>query len=267
MLRTSIQNEKALKKIMNCSGIKQVGEIRVLEIYLYGEIMADYCDFWTGEIVESKTSADYVRKMIEEAEKFDGINVYINSCGGSVSEGNAIYNILKRQNKPITVYIDAFAYSVASVVAMAGNKVIMPSNTVMMIHNAVMGAYGNATALRKAADDLDIMNEASCNTYLVKAAGKIDKTELKEMLDAETFMTAEEAFKLGFCDEVINPVNTGAAVEVAEQAKQMKNPYAKQAYEQIKAIAVPEKKFNPNKGNGEDSFSKDIKKVFTKIFT
>lgn len=256
--------------------VKQIGEAKTLELYLYGEIMADYYDWWSGKIIESKTSANYIRKSIDEAGEINAINVYINSCGGSVSEGNAIYNILKRQNVPITVYVDAFAYSVASVIAMAGDKVIMPSNTVMMIHNAIMGAYGNAAELRKAADDLDVMNEASCNTYLVKTAGKIDKVQLTAMLDAETFMTAEKAFELGFCDEITNPVDTASALEVVEQAKQLKNPYAKQAYEQLKQPpnekkpssppAPPAQQTKTGENDGEDDFIKNLKEAFTKTF-
>ena len=256
--------------------VKQIGEAKTLELYLYGEIMADSYDWWSGKVVESKTSANYIRKSIDEAGEINAINVYINSCGGSVAEGNAIYNILKRQNVPITVYVDAFAYSVASVVAMAGDKVIMPSNTVMMIHNAIMGAYGNATELRKAADDLDVMNEASCSTYLVKTAGKIDKMQLTAMLDAETFMTAEKAFELGFCDEITNPVDTASALEVIEQAKQLKNPYAKQAYEQLKKPTIEKKPSSPpappaqqTKTDGNDDendFIENLKEAFTKIF-
>ena len=120
--------------------VKQLGQERVLEIYLYGEIESDYYDWWTGKIVESKTSANYVRKAIDEAGTVDKINIYINSLGGLVSEGNAIFNILKRSNAYKTVYVDAFAFSVASVIAMAGDKIVMPSNTTMMIHNAMKGA-------------------------------------------------------------------------------------------------------------------------------
>ena len=196
--------------------VKQLGQERVLEIYLYGDIESDYFDWWTGKVIESKTSANYVRKAIDEAGTVDKINIYINSLGGLVSKDNAIFNILKRTKVYKTVYVDAFAFSVASVIAMAGDKIVMPSNTTMMIHNAMMGAYGNSKKLRKAADDLDIMNEASCNTYLVKAGDKITKEKLTELLDAETFLTAEQALAYGLCDEIANPIDISESVDIVE---------------------------------------------------
>ena len=208
--------------------IKQEGNLRTLEIYLYGEIQGDYYDWWNSKIVESTTSANYVRKAIDEAGPVDNINIYINSCGGSVSEGIAIYNILKRMQQSKTVYVDAFAYSIASVIAMAGDKIVVPSNKTMMIHNAMMSAYGNAAELRKAADDLDTINEASCNTYLTKT-DKISKDELQKLLDAETFLTAEQALEIGLCDEIANPVDLSQSVDVIEQAQRQKNPTAKKA--------------------------------------
>lgn len=85
--------------------VKQKAKSKVLELYLYGEIMSDWYDWWNGQIVESTTSADYVRKAVSEAGDVDEINVYINSVGGSVAEGNAIYNILKRSAAKKTVYV------------------------------------------------------------------------------------------------------------------------------------------------------------------
>ena len=241
--------------------IKQIADKPILNLYLYGEIQADYTDWWSGKIVKSTTSADYVRKAVEEAGNVAEINVYINSIGGSVAEGNAIYNILKRQSAPVTVYVDAFAYSVASVIAMAGDKVIMPSNTTMMIHNARMGAYGTAEMLRKVADDLDTINEASCNTYLIKSNGKVSKEKLTEMLNAETYLTADEALKYGFCDEVANPINFTNVEEIIEQAKQLNNPNCKAAAEFLK---TNQKKPNDDfKGN---SFFDELSKAFEKYF-
>lgn len=234
--------------------VKQVAERKVLEIYLYGEIQGDWYDWWNGKIVESTTSADYVRKAVSEAGTVDEIKVYINSCGGSVAEGNAIYNILKRNSAAKTVYIDAFAYSVASVIAMAGDKVVMPSNTTMMIHNAMMGAYGNSRELRQAADSLDKINEASCNTYLVKAKDKLTREKLNELLDAETFFTAEEALAYGLCDEVVDPVDDASGEEVLKQAFENKNPVAKKVLAQRRQqVGQPEKQPEPQQQEA-DSF-------------
>lgn len=243
--------------LKKCFDVKQIAEKKVLEIYLYGEIECDYYDWWSGEKIESTTSANYVRKAIDEAGAVDEIKVYINSCGGSVSEGNAIYNILKRSPAKKTVYVDAFAYSIASVIAMAGDKVIMPSNTTMMIHNAMMGAYGNSDELRQAANNLDTINEASCNTYLVKAGDKLDREKLNSLLDAETFFTAQEALTYGLCDEVIDPVNISEGKEVIEQAAKNKNPVAKKAMKHFEAQAKvpPQTPPDSKQKNETDSLS------------
>ncbi|MEE3428569.1 MAG: head maturation protease, ClpP-related [Ruminococcus sp.] len=220
--------------------VKQEGDKKILELYLYGDIQDDYIDWWTWEKVESTTSAKYIKKAIDEAGNISEIIVYINSCGGSVMEGVAIYNILKRHSAFVTVCIDAFAYSVASVIAMAGDKVVMPSNTTMFIHNAWIATSGNSSQLRKTADDLDTINESTKSSYLAKAGEKLSKELLDELMDKETFLTADDAFKYGLCDEIANPIeNTNDSKEIAEQA--LKNPNfndsskraIKQAYENM----------------------------------
>ena len=86
--------------------IKQIAENQsVLQIYLYGEIEPSYLNIW-GDLVESKTSAEYIRKAIEKAETINGIELYINSIGGYVDEGVSIYNLLKRQSVPVTASIN-----------------------------------------------------------------------------------------------------------------------------------------------------------------
>lgn len=253
--------------------VKQIADKNILEIYLYGEICADWYDFWSGEIIESTTSANYVRKAIDNAGDVDEIKVYINSCGGSVAEGNAIYNILKRSTATKTIYVDAFAYSVASVIAMAGDKIIMPSNTTMMIHNAMMSAYGNSKELRQAADNLDTINETSCNTYLIKAGNKLTREKLNELLDNETFFTAEEALTYGLCDEIVDPVDTSGSEEIIKQAVENKNPVARKAIEQIRrqqknTDPKPGKDSDPKQKNNAEWFENLIKneKLFKGVF-
>ncbi len=174
---------------------------KTVDIYLYSAIEGDSYDWWTGETIKSETSANTFKETLENIGEFDNINLYINSLGGSVLEGVAIYNQLKRTNAYITAYIDGFACSIASVIAMAADKVVMPKNTVMMIHNAWTRATGNASQLRKTADDLDKMNEVGKNAYLEKSGGKIDSEKLTELMDAETYLTADECIAYGFADE------------------------------------------------------------------
>lgn len=209
--------------------IKQIADNQsVLQIYLYGEIEPSYLNIW-GDLVESKTSAEYIRKAIEKAEAINGIELYINSIGGYVDEGVSIYNLLKRQSVPVTAYIDGMACSIASVVAMAADKIVMPSNTTMMIHHAIGGCYGNAKEHREFATQLDKISEASTNSYLVHAGDKLTRETLEPLLNAETFLTAEEAFNIGLCDEILDPVDLTDSKEIVDDAQQKKNPKAKQA--------------------------------------
>lgn len=100
---------------------------KTLDLYVYTDVESDYRDWWTGEQVESQTSAEHIRRELEAAGDVTQINIYINSLGGSVMEGMAVYNQLRRHKAHKTVYIDGFACSVASVIAMAGDEVIMLS--------------------------------------------------------------------------------------------------------------------------------------------
>ncbi|MDD3899424.1 MAG: Clp protease ClpP, partial [Syntrophomonadaceae bacterium] len=104
--------------------IKQSMKPNTLDMYIYGDVVDDYFDWRTDQIIESETSANYFRDELAKYPNVSQINVYINSFGGSLVEGMGIYNQLKRHSAKKTVYVDGFACSVASVIAMAGDKVI-----------------------------------------------------------------------------------------------------------------------------------------------
>ena len=180
----------------------QASNPKVVEIDIYGDIEGDSYDWWWGEKIESETSAAHIKKELKSYKDIERVELHINSWGGSVFEANAIANMLRRLECDTVAYIDAFACSAASVVAVACKKVIMPRNAVLMIHNPWQVAVGNATELRKAADDLDTLSEAFRTIYLDKAGDKLTEQKLIEMLDAETYLTAEQAFEYGLCDEV-----------------------------------------------------------------
>jgi ATP-dependent Clp protease protease subunit len=163
-------------------------------IYVYGDITS-----W--EWFESDVSSYTLSKEIEGID-VETINVYINSYGGEVSEGLAIYNALKRHKARVKTYCDGFACSAASVVFMAGDERIMSIASLLFIHNAWEYAAGNSNQLRKAADDLDIITQASVNTYLNVV--NITKEELKQMLDDETWILPENALEMGFATSIIN---------------------------------------------------------------
>lgn len=171
-----------------------------LDLYIYGDVEGGYYDWWSGEYVESDTSAERFRDELAKYPNVSQINVFINSYGGEVFEGTAIYSQLRRHPAHKTVYVDGFACSIASVIAMAGDEVVMPRNTMMMIHNMWMSAVGSAAELRRAADNLDIINAAGRQAYLEKAGDKLDEATLIELMDAESWLTAEQCVDLGLAD-------------------------------------------------------------------
>lgn len=180
--------------------LKQAAAAGAVDLYIYGDVEGDGYDWWTDQTIESETSANHFRDELAKYQDVSQINLYINSNGGSVFEGTAIYNQLRRHPAKKTVYIDGFACSVASVIAMAGDEVVMPRNAMMMIHNAYMYTCGNAAELRKAADDLDAINKGNRQAYLQKAGDKLSEEDLVSMLDAETWLTAEDCIRLGLAD-------------------------------------------------------------------
>lgn len=200
--------------------LKQSASPDTLDVYIYGDVQGDGYDYLSGQVIESETSAQHFRETLAEYEDAKQINIYINSYGGSVFEGTAIYSQLKRHPAQKTAYIDGFACSIASVIAMAADKVVMPKNAMMMIHNAWMVAIGNPAELRKAADDLEQINKGNRQAYLMKAGDKLTEEKLVELLDAARWLTAEECIELGLADEYAeqDADMTGAA----ENLKQMK---------------------------------------------
>lgn len=179
-----------------------VSNLDTLELYIYGDVEDEYFDREDWAWKTSENSAEAFREALAKYPSVTQINIYINSFGGSVFEGTAIYNQLKRHPAHKTVYVDGFACSIASVIAMAGDEVVMPANTLMMIHNMWMTASGSAEYLRKAADTLETINAAGRSAYLSKAGDKLSEERLIQMMDAETWLNAEECVALGFADAV-----------------------------------------------------------------
>ncbi|MFV0936142.1 head maturation protease, ClpP-related [Bacillus thuringiensis] len=189
----------------------------------------------------SENNAEAVRRKIQDV-KAEKIHVHINSGGGSAFDGVAICNQLKQHSAEIIVHIDGWAASAASVIAMAGDKVIMPSNTMMMIHQASTFEYGNADLFEKTARDLRKIDSALAASYKKRFVGTDE--ELKQLLKDETWLTAEEAVALGLADEIadeieIDDTQEDEEVEVVENfkedlvAKYMKQPNNQNSKEPI----------------------------------
>jgi len=160
---------------------------------LYGDISSS--TWWGDEVTPSAFAQD-----LKGLGDISVLNIYINSGGGDVFAGLAIYSMLKRHPAQKNVYIDGLAASIASVIAMAGDTVYMPKNAMLMIHKAWTMAIGNANDLRKLADDMDKIDQSILTTYQDKTG--LEPEKITEMVNAETWLTAEETVTLGFADVI-----------------------------------------------------------------
>lgn len=228
--------------------MKQMWELKqktqgTLDLYIYGDVKADGYDWWRAEVIRSETSANTLRDELAAHPDVSQINIYINSQGGSVIEGTAIYNQLKRHPAHKTVYVDGFACSIASVIAMAGDEVVMPRNTMMMLHNMWMVVQGNAAELRKAADDLDKMNEAGRAAYLQKAGDKLTPEMIAQMEDDETWLTAQECMEYGLADRYAEQdadlSNAGEILKKANMDLEQRIRVQKSLAAQLRALTNP----------------------------
>jgi len=237
---TKINGGERVKRIWE---IKQATEPNILDMYIYGDVKGDGYDWWMDEVIESETSANHFRNELAKYPQATKINIYINSYGGSVFEGTAIYSQLKRHSAEKIVYVDGFACSVASIIAMAGDKIIMPKNTMMMIHNAWNIVLGNSKELRKAADDLDTIMKGNRQAYLEKANGKITEEKLMELLENETWLTADQCFEYGLCDSIgseeVDLTQANEMLKNVNQTLEQKLNFNKVIAAQIREMAKP----------------------------
>lgn len=165
-----------------------VQKARAAEIYIYGDIAS-----WPW--AESDVSSYNLAQRIAGLD-VDAIDVYINSYGGEVAEGLAIYAALCRHPAAVITHCDGFACSAASVVFMAGDARYISPLGQLMIHEVWNTATGNASALRKAADDLAQINKSAANAY--RGRVNVSDERLYEMLATETWLNAGQAVELGF---------------------------------------------------------------------
>lgn len=179
-------------------------------INIYGDITSYP---WT----EKDVSAYNLSKEIEGLD-VEQINIYLNSYGGEVAEGIAIYNSLKRHKAAVKTVCDGMACSIASVIFMAGDERIMNNASLLMIHNAWTYTSGNADQLRKEADDLDKISNLSVKAYMEHI--NISEEELRTLLDAETFLSPDEALEYGFATAIIGDKKSDKASQNAKKTLQ-----------------------------------------------
>ena len=216
----SIAGEKTDKKggnfwkFSNSINDKQEKEA---ELLLYGVIGED--GLWSD--VTAKQFSDEL-KEVEDAKT---IRIRINSPGGDVFAGQAIYSMLKRCKAEVVGYVDGLAASIASLVLMACNKVIMPKNSMLMIHKPWTATAGNANDMAKTIETLNKVEEAMLTAYVDKTGMAED--EIKELLAAETWLSASDAVAKGFADEIeeteVSACINGDTLEINGQKINIKN--------------------------------------------
>lgn len=145
------------------------------------------------------TDRDFIAS-VDALGDVDEINVRINSRGGEMDHALSIFNYLKTHKARVNVRVDGVAMSSGSIIAMAGDEIVMPANAIMMVHNPWTYISGNAKQLRKEADNLETFEQALVATYTARTGKSED--EIKSLLDDDTYMTAAEAVEMGFADRV-----------------------------------------------------------------
>ena len=165
-------------------------EERVLELY--------------GTIAEESWFDDDITPKMFHDELFAGdgdVTVWINSPGGDCVAASVIYSMLMDYKGNVTIKIDGIAASAASVIAMAGTKVLMAPTALMMIHNPMTCAFGDHTDMQKAIDMLAEVKESIINAYEIRT--NLSRAKLSHLMESETWMNAKKAIELGFADEIL----------------------------------------------------------------
>lgn len=157
----------------------------IAELVIYGDISSD--KWWGNEIIPTE-----IKESLDNANGKD-LNIYINSPGGDVFAGIAIYHLLKRYQGKKVVYIDGIAASIASIIAMAGDEIIIPKNSYLMIHRAWTFASGNINDFKKKIEILEKTDNNMVEIYKTKTFEKISEEEILELMNNETWMTGSEA--------------------------------------------------------------------------
>lgn len=200
---------------------------------------ADAADVYIyDEISPYAVSAKGVVAQLNALKAVPTLNVRINSPGGSVFEGVAIYNALCAHPGTVDVYIDGLAASIASVIAMAGKTINIAENAMMMIHNPSAVVWGQAKDLRQQADVLDQIRETLINTYVTRTGGT--RKAIGEQLDAETWFTAKEAVAGKFADKCVKGMKAAACFDL-KQYNFLKAPEMKPVEDKVeeKPLTTP----------------------------
>lgn len=181
------------------------------EIWIYEMIGVDW---WTGEGITAK---DFQKDLAKIKDK--QIDLHINSPGGDVFDGTAIYNLLKQHPSTITTYIDGLAASIASVIALAGDTVNMAENATFMVHQPLAMTIGNEDDHQKTLDILHTIGGSIAKTYMAKT--EKPENEIRQMMRDETWLDSDGALEAGFIDEITDKIDMAACAEFGSRMVKM----------------------------------------------
>lgn len=184
-----------------------------LKLFIYGEIDNTEKKGYTGEMD--------VKNVLDNLQPLEPLDIHINSIGGSVAVGIGIYNMLKAWKGKKTVFIDGWACSIASVIAMSGDEIVIADNGLMMIHKPLMALQGNASEMRKTAQTLDTVEATLLNAYNQRTKQPLEK--ISAWLETETWFTAEDCIKYGFADRIGSVIDSRMVAKFEPEALEKMN--------------------------------------------
>lgn len=199
-----------------------------LKLFIYGEIDNTEKKGYTGEMD--------VKNVLDNLQPLENLEIHINSIGGSVAVGIGIYNMLKAWKGKKTVFIDGWACSIASVIAMSGDEIVIADNGLIMIHKPLMSLQGSASEMRKTAQTLDTVEATLLNAYNQRTKQPIEK--IAEWLEAETWFSAEDCIKYGFADRIGSAIDSRMVAKLEPEALEKMN-VPKEILDKIKEKEQP----------------------------
>jgi ATP-dependent Clp protease protease subunit len=203
-----------------------------------------------GDIGSYSCSLQSVRNQI--GSNPSPLEIVIYSGGGNLFEGLAIYNYLKRLPNKKRVIVDGIAGSIASIIMLAGDEVVVSEGSVVFIHNAWTASMGDAKDLKKTSEELDLLTTQLVNIYLSKCNGKISEEQLREMMSKETFLDGQQALEIGLVDSVEGVSKRNVAAETPKGVYE-DYMYRQKVLNRIKSVIEGEQKLK--------SIDKLIKKI------
>ncbi|MGE6594114.1 head maturation protease, ClpP-related [Bacillus mycoides] len=203
----------------------------VSELTIYGDIGESW--WWDS------TSATDIDNALKSAGNNDLV-IHLNSPGGSAFDGIAIYNRLKSHKGKVKIHIDGWACSAASVIAMAADELIMGAGSMMMIHEASTVVWGSKTLMRKEAEMLEKLEDGIIDIYMTRA--NIEREEIRNMVNEETWFSANEAVEIGFATTTATTVEDNTSEEITQlkvKMESMQNELNQYKNQQKEPIQVP----------------------------